>query len=207
MLEAAIATASTRENTPARAVNRPNKTELPVTVAQIPKASAIRNKTPAKILTATKSSLERPPDLGKSPLHSQEPCTTHGDQLPITLDDPRAIAIRLSSATLGTSNLIRVELSIHLIYLAYYNLDLLCAQKIRHPPPRLGPGKPAADPQHQLIEFRPLALQVYAEGSGHCTIFCCPHTFGSSSGGRITSTAPSGTVTSAAGVLSDTDTE
>jgi hypothetical protein len=36
---------------------------------------------------------------------------------------------------------------------------------------------------------RPPAIQVHAEASGHRTIFCCPHTFGSSSGGRITSTA------------------
>jgi hypothetical protein len=35
----------------------------------------------------------------------------------------------------------------------------------------------------------PLAIQVYAEASGHRTVFCCPHTFGSSGGGRITSTA------------------
>jgi hypothetical protein len=41
-----------------------------------------------------------------------------------------------------------------------------------HPPPRLDPGEPAADPQHQLIEFPPPALQVYAEASGHRTIFC-----------------------------------
>ncbi len=51
------------------------------------------------------------------------------------------------------------------------------------------PGEPPADPQHQLIEFPPPAIQVYAEASGHRTIFCCPHTFGSSGGGRITSTA------------------
>jgi hypothetical protein len=59
----------------------------------------------------------------------------------------------------------------------------------RHPPPRLDPGEPAAGPQHQLIELPPPAIQVHAEASGHRTIFCCPHTFGSSSGGRITSTA------------------
>jgi len=57
----------------------------------------------------------------------------------------------------------------------------------RHPPPRLDPDEPAAHPQHQLIEFPPPVIQVYAEGSGHRTIFCCPHTFGSSGGGRITS--------------------
>jgi hypothetical protein len=56
-----------------------------------------------------------------------------------------------------------------------------------HPPARLDPGEPGSDPEHQLIEFPPPALQVYAEGSGHRTIFCCPHTFGSSGGGRITS--------------------
>ena len=49
-------------------------------------------------------------------------------------------------------------------------------------------GEPAAKPKHQLIEFPPPALQVYAEASGHHTIFCCPHTFGSAGGGRITST-------------------
>jgi len=59
----------------------------------------------------------------------------------------------------------------------------------RHPPPRLDPGEPAADPQHQLIEFPPPALQVYAEASGHRTIFCCPHTIGSSGDGRVASTA------------------
>jgi hypothetical protein len=58
-----------------------------------------------------------------------------------------------------------------------------------HPAPRLDPGEPAADPQHELIEFPPPAIQVYAEASGHRTIFCCPHTFGSSGGGRVTSTA------------------
>jgi hypothetical protein len=58
-----------------------------------------------------------------------------------------------------------------------------------HPTPRLNPGEPAANPEHQLIEFPPPALQVYAEASGHRTIFCCPHTFGSSGGGRIASTA------------------
>ena len=42
------------------------------------------------------------------------------------------------------------------------------------------PGEPAAYPQHQLIEFPPQALQVYAEASGNRTVFCCPHTFGSS---------------------------
>jgi len=59
----------------------------------------------------------------------------------------------------------------------------------RHPPPRLDPGEPAADPQHQLLEFPPPVIQVYAEASGHRAVFCCPHTFGSSGGGRITSTA------------------
>ena len=62
-------------------------------------------------------------------------------------------------------------------------------QERRHPAPRLDPGEPPADPQHQLIEFPPPAIQVYAEASGHRTIICCPHTFGSSGGGRITSTA------------------
>jgi hypothetical protein len=58
----------------------------------------------------------------------------------------------------------------------------------RHPPPWLDPGEPPAHPQHQLIKFPPPAIQVYAEASGHRTIVCCPHTFGSSSGGRITPT-------------------
>ena len=58
----------------------------------------------------------------------------------------------------------------------------------RHPPPRLDPGEPPAHPQHQLIEFLPPAIQVYAEASGHRTVFCCPHTFGSSGDGRVTST-------------------
>jgi len=44
-----------------------------------------------------------------------------------------------------------------------------------HPPARLDPGEPAADAQRQLIEFPPPALQVYAEASGHRTVFCCPH--------------------------------
>jgi hypothetical protein len=39
-------------------------------------------------------------------------------------------------------------------------------------PPRFDPGEPAANPEHQLIEFPPPALQVYAEASGHRTIFC-----------------------------------
>jgi hypothetical protein len=76
------------------------------------------------------------------------------------------------------------------------------ADERRHPAPRLNPGKPDPDPQHQLIEFPPPALQVYAEGNGHRTIFCWLHTFGSSGGGRTTSTshhaAPSRT---GAGVL------
>jgi hypothetical protein len=63
------------------------------------------------------------------------------------------------------------------------------AHERRHPAPRLDPGEPAADPQHELIEFPPPATQVYAEASGHRTIFCCPHTFGSSGGGRIASMA------------------
>ena len=50
----------------------------------------------------------------------------------------------------------------------------------RHPPPRFHSGEPPADTQHQLIEFMPPAIQVYAEASGHRTVFCCPHTFGSS---------------------------
>jgi hypothetical protein len=33
-------------------------------------------------------------------------------------------------------------------------------QERRHPPPRLDPGEPATDPQHQLIEFPPPAIQV-----------------------------------------------
>jgi hypothetical protein len=64
------------------------------------------------------------------------------------------------------------------------------AYERRHPAPRLDPGEPPADPQYQLIEFPPPATQVYAEPSGHRTIFCCPHTFGSSGGGRVTSTVP-----------------
>src|SRR6266851_5697760 len=59
----------------------------------------------------------------------------------------------------------------------------------QHPPARLDPGEPGADAQHRLIEFTPPAIQVYAEASGHRTVFCCPHTFGSSGGGRVTSTA------------------
>jgi hypothetical protein len=59
----------------------------------------------------------------------------------------------------------------------------------RHPPPQLNPGEPPAHPQHQLIEFPLPAIQIYAEASGHRTVFCCPHTFGSSGGGRVTSTA------------------
>ena len=59
----------------------------------------------------------------------------------------------------------------------------------RHPPPRLDPGEPAAHPQHQLIKFPPPAIQVYAEASGHRTIFCSPHNSGTSGGGRAMSTA------------------
>jgi hypothetical protein len=58
----------------------------------------------------------------------------------------------------------------------------------RHPPARLHPAEPAADAQHQLIEFPPPPIQVYAEASGHRAIFRCPHTIGSSGDGRITST-------------------
>jgi hypothetical protein len=57
-----------------------------------------------------------------------------------------------------------------------------------HPPPRLDPAEPTAQPEHQLIEFLPPAFQVYAEPSGHRTIFCCPHTTRSSGGGRVAST-------------------
>jgi hypothetical protein len=57
------------------------------------------------------------------------------------------------------------------------------------PPPRLHPGEPSAHAQHQLIEFPPPALQVYAEASGHRMIVCSPHNSGSSGGGRATSTA------------------
>ena len=63
------------------------------------------------------------------------------------------------------------------------------------PPARLYPAEPAADAQHQLIKFPPPAIQVYAEASGHRTVFCCPHNFGSSGGGRITSTATAHPVT------------
>ena len=62
-------------------------------------------------------------------------------------------------------------------------------QMAGHGPVLFQGREPAADPQHQLIKFPPLAIQVHAEASGHRTIFCCPHTFGSSGGGRITSTA------------------
>jgi hypothetical protein len=65
----------------------------------------------------------------------------------------------------------------------------------RRPPPRLHPAEPAANAQHQLIEFPPPAIQVYAEASGHRSVFCCPHTFGSSGGGRITSTVTRRAVT------------
>ena len=58
----------------------------------------------------------------------------------------------------------------------------------RHPPARLDPGEAPAHPQHQLIEFLLPAIQVYAEASGHHTVFCCPHNFGSSGDGHITST-------------------
>jgi len=63
-----------------------------------------------------------------------------------------------------------------------------------HPPARLDPGEPGPCPQHQLIEFMPPAIQVYAEASGHRTVISCPHTFGSSGGGRVSSTvvAPRG---------------
>ena len=59
----------------------------------------------------------------------------------------------------------------------------------RHPPLWLHPVEPGAHPQHQLIKLPPPAIQVYAEASGHRTIFCCPHTFGSLGGSRATSTA------------------
>jgi len=42
----------------------------------------------------------------------------------------------------------------------------------RLPAPRLDPGEPGADLQHQLIDFPPPALQAYAQASGHRTIFC-----------------------------------
>jgi hypothetical protein len=68
----------------------------------------------------------------------------------------------------------------------------------RHPPPRLDPGKPGTYPQHQLIEFMPPAIQVYAEASGHRTIFCSPHNSGSSGDGRVASTTTTTTTTTTA---------
>jgi hypothetical protein len=56
-----------------------------------------------------------------------------------------------------------------------------------HPPPRLHPGEPRTYTQHQLIKFKPPALNVYAEASGHRTIICSRHNSRSSGGGRATS--------------------
>src|SRR5215217_6910147 len=47
-------------------------------------------------------------------------------------------------------------------------------------PSRLHPAEPAGDPAQQLLQPRLPARRGYAVACGHCVLFGCPHTTGSS---------------------------